>query len=676
MGIWRRLFGKSENNVPLPINADKIGQVNIGARSVTQHLHLVSERGQILPNSIPKPKGFVGRRDELDQLIQKHKEGQRTFVICGLGGIGKTDLARTFAKEISPQYDASIEVQMRGTTSPLSALDATSIVAFAFNPSTRGALHEQEIRNAYITSLAKYRTILLLDDARDLDHIGALTEGDCCLIVTSRNRIYLHREPFDIHSMNDIDASALLLAGTRDRRIAESSSEIIKLCGHLPLAIKVIRDHLASHILIRLPDFLDAFRAEKLNHLDQIVASLELSCRSLDNDLYDFWKCLSAFPGSFEASAASIYTNGDGTAAALFLEKLVDLSLVEVSDFSAAETLLKSKKFDFHLFRLHDLARDFARSKLSEDQRRRAEFVHSQHYGILLANTEVSLERKLVFFDLERHNIEAGFDCSAELMAGSSEYANLCLLYTANADALSLRLLPRTLLGWLDTAIAAARLLGNTEAEANRLANRGLPLYVLGQYDDAIESFQASLDLASNTDDQVGIAKSLCNLAASLDFKEEYEKSLAANDRALAIAIKINSEPLEAAIRTNISQPLIRLARHSEAVVHLDRAIELCRSFQDRVGEGIALSSLATAYDGLGQLLNARGVLFEALEISRDYGDRRGEGIRLGNIGNTFYRTGEVGQARDYWNAAVTILDSIESPQAETYRDLLKTTAG
>src|SRR5688572_24668830 len=69
---------------------------------------------QQLPNNIPSPIGFVGREDDLGKLRKYYAEGKRIFVLHGLGGAGKSELARKFIAESKNDYEAFIEIEMNG----------------------------------------------------------------------------------------------------------------------------------------------------------------------------------------------------------------------------------------------------------------------------------------------------------------------------------------------------------------------------------------------------------------------------------------------------------------------------------------------------------------------------------------------------------------------------------
>ena len=81
---------------------------------------------------------------------------------------------------------------------------------------------------------------------------------------------------------------------------------------------------------------------------------------------------------------------------------------------------------------------------------------------------------------------------------------------------------------------------------------------------------------------------------------------------------------------------------------------------------------MGIAYYNLGEYRKAIEYHEQSLEISREIGDRQGEGISLGNLGIAYDILGEKEKACGLWKEAVDILESIESPYANVFRESLE----
>src|SRR5205085_1600583 len=130
-----------------------------------------------------------------------------------------------------------------------------------------------------------------------------------------------------------------------------------------------------------------------------------------------------------------------------------------------------------HRYSLHDLARDYADTRLSDTEREQAGLFHSLHY-LLLLWTAKDLYKKggeaitdgLTLFDNERVNIEAGQAWAAARFTGDEQAARLCNEFpNAGAYVLNLRQHPRDEIRWLEAALHAARKLNDRKREGVHL---------------------------------------------------------------------------------------------------------------------------------------------------------------------------------------------------------------
>ncbi|WP_329532303.1 NB-ARC domain-containing protein [Streptomyces sp. NBC_01450] len=125
------------------------------------------------------------------------------------------------------------------------------------------ANHEAQGR-LYRTLLAGRRLLVLLDNAASAEQVRPLLPGSpsCCVVVTSRNRLGdlvirdgAHTLPLDL--LRPAEAHTLLseVLGA-DRLSAEplAADELIRLCGSLPLALRVAAARPAGDPGLRLAD--------------------------------------------------------------------------------------------------------------------------------------------------------------------------------------------------------------------------------------------------------------------------------------------------------------------------------------------------------------------------------------------------------------------------------------
>jgi len=346
---------------------------------------------ELAPHQLPPPPpDFIGREAELTELTAPiEKDGAIMLGIYGPGGIGKTALALKLAERLVPRYpDAQFFLDLEGTSPmPLSSTDATAHIIRAYDPSYRKPQSESELRGRYRSLLHNKRALILMDNARDAEQIEMLIPPvGCLLLVTSRQRFTLPGlYPLNLHTLQLNEACALLLRIAA--RIQGFADEIARLCGYLPLALRLAANAMVERIDLSPVEYVRRLTdtRQRLN-LTGVEASLSLSYDLLSPRLQRLWCKLSVLPSgvpargisskeatpddversrlrnTFDREAAAAVWNLDLDSASDALSELVRYSMVDYvaphSDASSAD--------DGGRYRLHDLALLFAEFRLSK----------------------------------------------------------------------------------------------------------------------------------------------------------------------------------------------------------------------------------------------------------------------------------------------------------------------
>jgi len=494
---------------PLPPAPQQIDQAAEAAR-VAGSLHQLR----------PPLEDFVGREEELAELLRAvEQRGATISGVRGMGGVGKTELALVLADRLKDHYpDAQIFLDMKGAsaeegaiTEPLSAADAMAHVIQSYRPEAKLPESEGALSGLYHSVLDGQSALLLMDNAREAAQVEPLIPPKgCVLLVTSRWHFTLPGlKAKNLNALPPDDARKLLLKiGPRIKKHAE---EVARLCGYLPLALRVTGSAIAEHPDLDLADTLRRLGdgRERLQ-LTGAEASLSLSYDLLPPEQQALWRALAVFPGDFDPAGAAAVWGMEPDPAREALSELRRYSLVEWNE--------KTRRY-----RLHDLARDFADARLPDPERERAEERHAAHYKDILRATRELYEqggeamlRGLALLDLERANIEAGQAWAAAHAATDPRAAELAEVYPdAGAYVLDLRLHPREHIRWLEAALAAARKLKRRQAEANRLGNLGIAYAGLGETRKAIEYYEQALAIHREIGDRRGEGAALGNLGSA-----------------------------------------------------------------------------------------------------------------------------------------------------------------
>jgi tetratricopeptide (TPR) repeat protein len=251
-------------------------------------------------------------------------------------------------------------------------------------------------------------------------------------------------------------------------------------------------------------------------------------------------------------------------------------------------------------YRLHDLARVFADSRLTEAEREHAQYRHAERYNrVLAAANQAFLEggegvlKGLALFDLERSNITAGQAWAAARAEADERAAQLCSSYPdSGVYVLNLRQHARDRVGWLEAALKAARRLKNRPAEGVHLGNLGLAYAALGEPRRAIEYHEQALTIDRAIGDRRGEGAALGNLGNAYAALGEPRRAIEYYEQRLTIAREIGDRRGEGNALWNTSLALRTL---NEPETALAMAREALRIFEEIEHPGAAMVRQAVA---------------------------------------------------------------------------------
>jgi tetratricopeptide (TPR) repeat protein len=611
---------------------------------------------------------FVGRNAEIDQLVQALTKGSGATIsaVRGMGGIGKTELAYTVAQRLTTYFpDAQLIVELRGAgSSPATPTQALQQVIRSFEREAQLPDELGPLQALYRSKLSGKRALILADDALDAAQVRPLLPPQgCALLITSRQRFSLPGIAIiDLHTLPPEDAEQLLLEICP--RIGEHARELAKLCGELPLALRVSASLLAngSHSVAR---YLEQLAAERLKYLSDpddpqacVEASLHVSYDALAPQAQQLLCQISVFPTSFDLAAAQVVAaiDGDVTEA---LELLRRRSLLEWD--AAVER-----------FSLHDLIRMFAAAQLEDADAVRLR--HARHYVEVAAAARTlylkggaTTLRGLALFDQERSHIDAGWNW-ALAHAGDQDADALLRDYAEAGEYIGdLRYDDRhERIPQLEAAVAAARRRNDRNAEGARLGNLGTTYTALGDARQAISYHEQHLTIARELGDRRGEGAALDHLGSAYRELGDARQAIPYHEQRLAIAREIGDRRGEGAALGNLGIAYRELGDARQAITYYEQRLAIAREIGDRRSEGAALDHLGNVYQDLGDALQAIPYHEQRLAIARELGDRRGEGAALGHLGNAYAALGDTRQAIAYHEQRLAIASEIGNRRSES----------
>jgi tetratricopeptide (TPR) repeat protein len=580
---------------------------------------------------------FVGREKEIEELLATLRDGGSAAItgISGMGGIGKTELSLYVANKLRDAYpDAQLVLDMRGTDErPRDAGDTLAACIRAFHGlDTRLPDDIEELKRLYLSVLEGKRALILLDNARDSAQVRPLMPPvGSALLITSRNVITLPRMTrVTLDQLSPTEARELLRTIV-PRVPGDMADRICFLCGYLPLAIRAAGSLLDVTFDLAPSDYADELSEER-TRLELIgkegvdlgvEASFGLSYARLALDAALVFRRLAVFPATFDARAEETICEDPGHK---HLSELLRRNLVRYNE-------------ETQRYSLHDLARLFADSRMSDDESHATRLRHAAHYLTVLEECNAlykkggdAIKSGITLFDVERRNIEAGQEWACQHSSGDEAAARLCDKYpNAGLYILLLRQHPRESISWLEAALAAARQLKHRASEEAHLGNLGIAYSHLGQTRRAIELYEQGLVIVREIGYRRDEGNALCGLGTV--YKD--------------------------------------LGETQRAIKFYEQALIVSREIGDRLCEGNTLGNLGNAYADLGETRRAVEFYEQQLTIAREVGDRRGEANARFNTSLALDKLGDRAKAIAHVEAALEILEQIESPSAEKARVVL-----
>ena len=211
-------------------------------------------------------------------------------------------------------------------------------------------------------------------------------------------------------------------------------------------------------------------------------------------------------------------------------------------------------------------------------------------------------------------------------------------------------------------------LLEDKQVHGAVLGNLGLAYSDLDEPRKAIEYHKQALKISKKIGNRYGEGADLGNLGLTYSDLGESRKAIEYYEQALKIAKEIGDRRNEGTWLGNLGIAYKYLGELRKAIEYYEQALKISKEIEDRYGEGVVLDYLGNAYSNLGDPRKAIEYHEQALKISRKIGDRRREGICLGNLGGEYIKLGKTKKAIEYCEQGLKIAREIGDRRSEGYR--------
>jgi DNA-binding SARP family transcriptional activator/tetratricopeptide (TPR) repeat protein len=666
-----------------------------------------------LPSVLPD---FAGRDAELasldailpppPQLSSAEPGAVVIAAVSGTAGVGKTALAVHWAHRVAARFpDGQLYVNLRGFDPGGPALEPDEAMrgfldAFGV-PVARIPPGLSAQAGLYRSLLAGKRVLVVLDNARDVEHVRPLLPGSpgCLAVVTSRNHLtgLVATEgayPLTLDLLTAAEARDLLARRLGAGRAADEPAaveDIIASCARLPLALTIVAARAATYPGFPLAAFASELR-EANRALDplsggdrasDVRAVFSCSYHALSPWAARLFRLLGLHPGPDVAldGAASLAGIAPDVARSL----LAELTRVHL----LAEHMPGRYAF-------HDLLRAYAVEQAhAHDTRNTREaavrlvldhYLHTAHSAAML------IEPYLDPIDLTPPQPGAvlGEFASAEdaLSWFAAEHCALLAAVHGAAEAglrthtwqLAWTLTPFLLRRgrWADQAMAqragleAARRSKDIAGEAHALHGLALGYARSGRLRDAYPHFQHALSKFREIGDYVREASIHSSLSWVSMRRQRPADALTHAIQALDLYSAAGHRLGQARALNNIGYCHALLGNHQQALSYCERALAAHRELGERKCEAATWDSLGYIHHKLGNHRQAVMCYERSLELSRGNAGSQCEAETLDQLGNVHHSAGDVGAAHGAWKRALHILDEIGHPDGDLVRAKLR----
>lgn len=594
---------------------------------------------------------LFGRDRELEQLAALFESGARLVTIHGFAGVGKTTLARAFAKDWV-ECDLSEVRELEHARHAIAAslgvddgvIDSERLRALVRERAPRLVLDgfEQVLPDgeALVADLLRDESIYLLVTSRRL------------LKTPEEHRLALSPLPRD-------DADALLQArvsalGLKQPLDPTARSTLYRFTEGLPLATELI----AARLLLMTPEEL----VQRLQSQPGLASTLDSTATlrrfvdSLPGSLRDALVQCAAFDAPFDLDSALDVLRVEGEPLDV-LQALVESSMLRREQTGSRLTMFLALREILRPGLSEEVMARHARCALAQAGRlapRRDAFVR--------AELAIALERSPTHSERRAH-LALALEPWLANESSPAEHASLLAGWIADAQQVDASAAVRLGLRRVEALVLDGDL-ATAERELDELAARGEP-----GTGAAVERTRATLARRRGNHEQARLA-----LERGIPLADELERPflyremavtflMEANEneaetwfrRALQGHAEVGQRSAEARVRSDIGTLLLERGDDANARVELDAAAAIHASLGDIRRQAIAESNLGALAHQTGDLERAASLWQTSAETHRRVANRRFLAFALGGLAAVEHERGSLEQAAAHLAEAETL---------------------
>jgi tetratricopeptide (TPR) repeat protein len=626
------------------------------------------------PQTLPGHAELVGREEELATIVRNASpvpspsKASGTVIalqtLSGMAGVGKSLLALHAARRLAPLYpDGAVHLDLQAHSpgrEPLGPEAALTALCRTFGvPATSLPPDLDGLVGLWRGLIGNRRAVVILDDAAGPDQLRPLLPGTSpsLIIVTSRRRLtgLPGIRSIQLGVLPPQDAIALFrsVAGAERTRRTNEVADIVRLAGHLPLAVELAAGRLASrpswttaHLLHRLTHGQGRLREIRDGARGEISRAFDISYRTLTSEEQTVFRFLGLrFGPDVDAYGIAALSGLQYDTVEDVVEALLDAHLIQEP---AAER-----------YTLHDLLGEYSRALVLSDETESARDQAVRRMIDFYLQASEAADRMIHPRGLRpdrpppppRHPLPPWDDAMSARRWLRAERAGLmaaehhCRSTGRPREAAQLA---SALAGFLDDEgySADARRMhaaaahhwhaaGERQSEVHALIDLGNALSRCGRYEEARTALRRALRGAEDIGDTEAGAEALHQLGVLHWNLGQLTEALDFQMKTLGLRMGSGDTWHIARSQNNLGITHLYLGNLEAAQEHFDAALTGFRRSQDMREYGHVLNNISDLHFRKGSAESARRFLQEAVDILRETGSPSESAITQVNLANT-----------------------------------------
>ena len=270
--------------------------------SEADHLNVIFKEKLKSTNMVFPVKTFVGRKDISEQIDKKFNEGHNVVFLQGIGGIGKTQIAKKYVQDYLDEYDTIIFATYEGNIKSL----IDNETPFALEPAMiRKIKADNNLEDddeffkrklAKIKSLSNKRTLIVIDnlDGDYQNEFSELFNGPYRLLITTRTDYSKSKYPqITVSSLTDKEELLDLFFNSYDGGLIERDDphlmELLEMINYHTYTIELLAKHMEMS-LQSVDEMIEAFKKEGIISLNEKISDEEMNTSTAYQNLLKMYQ--------------------------------------------------------------------------------------------------------------------------------------------------------------------------------------------------------------------------------------------------------------------------------------------------------------------------------------------------------------------------------------------------